>query len=225
MGKPTVISLGGSLIAPGNIDTVFLKKFRKIILDHAKNGKKFIIICGGGKTARKYQESAKDVCGITGDDADWIGIHATRLNAHLLRTIFRGHAHPNIMKDPRKKLKTDRNIIIASGWKPGFSTDYDAVMLAKNFSAKTVINMSNIDHVYTKDPKKFRDARPIKSLGWPEFMRLIPIKWSPGLNAPFDPVASRKAWEFGLSVVIIGRNIKNLEKCISGGKFSGTVIK
>jgi len=56
-------------------------------------------------------------------------------------------------------------------------------------------------------------------------MRLIPSKWSPGLNAPFDPVASRKAWEFGLSVVIIGRNIKNLEKCISGGKFSGTVIK
>ncbi|MBI2029927.1 hypothetical protein HYT02_05915 [Candidatus Gottesmanbacteria bacterium] len=78
---PIIISLGGSLIYPrGGIDTDFLTKFRKFILDQVSQGKKFFIICGGGSITRQYQKIASEVMKNTpDDDLDWLGTHATRL--------------------------------------------------------------------------------------------------------------------------------------------------
>ena len=98
---PIVISVGGSLIAPGGIDTNFLRQFRRLILGQIKKGKRFILIVGGGKIARIYQKSARQVAKLTDEDLDWLGIHATRLNAHLLRTIFRDFAFPQIIRKTR----------------------------------------------------------------------------------------------------------------------------
>ena len=92
-------------------------------------------------------------------DLDWIGIHATRLNAQLLRNIFVGHAHPHIIKNPTIDIDADEPVIIAAGWKPGCSTDYDAVLVAKNQGAMRLVNLSNIDYVYDSDPKKIRVQR------------------------------------------------------------------
>ena len=39
-----IVSLGGSLIVPEEIDVAFLKKFRELILRYTKLGKKFILI-------------------------------------------------------------------------------------------------------------------------------------------------------------------------------------
>ncbi len=100
-----IISLGGSLIVPNEIDFNFLKNFRKLILKYLKKEKRFIIISGGGKTARNYQNAISKVVKITKEDLDWIGIHSTRLNAHLLRTIFRDWAYPKIITNPQKAKK------------------------------------------------------------------------------------------------------------------------
>ena len=51
--KVIVISLGGSLIIPNQINYPFLKDFRKI-LENNKKKYKFVVVCGGGKTARNY---------------------------------------------------------------------------------------------------------------------------------------------------------------------------
>ncbi|MFH1889690.1 MAG: UMP kinase, partial [Nanoarchaeota archaeon] len=48
-----VLSLGGSLIIPDNVDIGFLLKFKKIILRNTKKYK-FVVVCGGGSIARKY---------------------------------------------------------------------------------------------------------------------------------------------------------------------------
>ncbi|MDD4333294.1 MAG: UMP kinase, partial [Patescibacteria group bacterium] len=48
--------------------------------------------------------------------------------------------------------------------------------------------------------------------------------WSPGLNMPFDPIASRKAQELNLQVIIAGKNLKNLKNILEDKKFKGTVI-
>ena len=82
-----VISLGGSVIVPDKIDIVFLKAFRRLIRDYLKKYK-FIIVTGGGKTARNYIDAAGKICRINNEDKDWLGIHCTRLNSHLLKTIF-----------------------------------------------------------------------------------------------------------------------------------------
>jgi uridylate kinase len=114
---------------------------------------------------------------------------------------------------------------VASGWKPGFSTDYDAVLLAERFKADSVINLSNIEQVYSDDPKKNPDAKPIDKISWPDFCRLVGDEWVPGKNVPFDPVASRHASKIGLKVIFAaGRNLENLKKILSGEVFLGTVI-
>ena len=225
--KIYVISLGGSLIVPPTgVDHKFLKKFRQLILARIKLGEKFYLISGGGATCRKYNEAAKKVVKLTRDDLDWLGIHATRLNAHLLRTIFRGQAHLEIITNPTLILKAKENIVVAGGWRPGWSTDYVATILVEKYKAKTVINLSNIDFAYDKDPNKFKDAKKITKINWPDFRKIVGNKWDPGLNAPFDPVASKKAQTLGLEVVIMnGKNISNLNNYFNGKKFIGTVIK
>jgi uridylate kinase len=221
-----VISLGGSLIAPKEgIDVSFLKKFGALVRAQVRKGRRFVIICGGGTTARQYQGAADKVTKLTRDDLDWLGIHATRLNAHLLRTIFRDLAHPRIITDPHEDMSSRRPVIIGAGWRPGCSTDYDAVLLAERYAADQLINLSNISFVYDKDPRKHANAKAFPRLTWKAFRKRFGSKWHPGLNSPFDPVASKEAEKMKLRVVIAeGRDLANLAKILEGKAFKGTVI-
>ncbi len=225
---PIVISVGGSLIYPnGGIDTSFLAKFNNFIRKEVAKGKRFILIAGGGKIARHYQEAGKKVIGnINNEDLDWLGIHATRFNAHLLRTIFQDIAHPRIITNYEKKLFNWKEpVAIGAGWKPGWSTDYDAVILARDYKAQIIINLSNVNGVYDKDPKKYQDAKLIKNITWEEMEKIIGNKWTPGFSAPFDPVATPLAKKLGLTVIITsGHNMENLERIINGESFKGTVV-
>ncbi len=222
-----IISLGGSVMAPSQIDVNFLHGFRQLILKFAHDGYRFVVICGGGKTAREYQNAARQVVNAVPEDLDWLGIHATRLNAHLMRTIFREIAHPQLIKNPNQKikLKDSERMVVAAGWKPGRSTDYIAVLLAKSLGAKTVINITNTDFVYDKDPSKHSDARPLHETTWKNFRKLIGVtKWSPGLNTPFDPIAAKVAEKMKLRVAVMGKDLHNLEGFMMGKPFNGTVI-
>jgi uridylate kinase len=222
-----ILSLGGSLIAPpSGIDWRFLKKFRVLLLGQIKKNKRFFIITGGGATCRIYNQAAQRIMKPSAEDLDWMGIQSTHLNAHLVKTIFRPYAYPDIIKDPVAKVKTKKMIIAGGGWLPGWSTDFDTATIAKEYGVKTIINLSNIDYVYDKDPRKFKDAKRVTRFSWPEFRKLVGDKWSPGLNTPFDPVASRLAESLKLKVIILnGKKIKNLKKCLNGEKFKGTVIE
>ena len=226
----TVISVGGSLIAPKDgIDTVFLKTFKETIINQVeKKGMKFVIVCGGGKTARDYQGAYKAVNPNVSDfDLDFMGIYATKLNAQLMANIFKDVADPEIIENPNENIFTNYSIVVAGGWEPGCSTDYDAVLLALNVGAKRIINLSNIDGVYDGDPKKVDKVKMFREISWDDYLKLIPDKWKPGLSSPFDPVASEKAKEKGVEVFITnGNQIENMESYLESGFFhSGTLIK
>jgi uridylate kinase len=154
-----------------------------------------------------------------------MGIAVTKVNAELVRIIFGDKAYEKVIYNPTLKIKTNKKIIIGSGWKPGCSSDMDAVLLAKNLKAKTVINLSNICYVYDKDPKKFKEAKPIKKMSWQELIKIVGGKWTPGLNAPFDPIAAKLCMKLGLEVVIMkGTDLVNLKNFLTGKRFQGTVI-
>jgi uridylate kinase len=225
--KTYIISLGGSLIVPkGGIDWRFLKKFRQLIIEQVKKGKRFYIIAGGGKTCRDYNTAANKVARVTPDDLDWLGIHASRLNAHLLKTIFHDVAYKEVIKNPTIHFSTDKNILIGGGWKPGWSTDYVATMIAQEYEVKTVINLSNIEYVYDKDPAKYKTAKKIEKIDWKNFRKIVGDKWIPGLNMPFDPIASKKADHLNLKVVIMdGGKLLNLRKLLDHNIVKGTIIK
>lgn len=222
-----ILSLGGSLIAPPTgIDWKFLKKFRQLILSEIKKNKRFFVITGGGATCRIYNQAAKNVTSPLAEDLDWMGIQATHLNAYLLKSIFRSYACEGIIKNPTEHIKTKKMIVVGGGWRPGWSTDFVATTISQEYKIKTIINLSNIDYAYDKDPRKFKNAKKITKTGWPEFRKLVGDKWLPGLSTPFDPIASRQAENQKLKVIILnGKKLKNLKRCLEDKKFKGTAIE
>lgn len=216
------------MIAPDGVDVPFLKEFqRRISLWLQEDaGRRVVLITGGGAPARVYQQAYRAVAtSPSTDQQDWIGIAATRLNGELVKAIF-GDLCPNaVVTDPTAPFEWTGRVLVAAGWKPGFSTDFDAVVLAERFGAKTVVNLSNIAQVYTDDPKKNPQAKPLAAVTWPEFQKIVGTEWNPGLNAPFDPVATKKAAELNLAVyVAAGGDLPNLDKILRGQEFFGTVI-
>ena len=229
--KTFIINMGGSLIVPEDINVEFLTQFRALIVDQiTQKQQRFVLITGGGKTARRYaQAAAAIVDGVADEDKDWLGIHATRLNAHLIRTIFSDYAYPRINTNPHDLEdfhQCSNAVMIAAGWKPGFSTDYDTALLARYLGIKKIINLSNIDYVYDKDPKKYPDAQKIEEMSWDQYREHIDTKWTPGMNVPFDPVASEYAEKEDLEVVTLaGAHLDNVTTYLNEEKFNGTVIK
>lgn len=224
--KHIVISLGGSIIVPDQVDTEFLKNFVSVIKDYVKKGYRFIIITGGGKTCRKYNDSLEQIIKPTDEDLDWMGISTTRLNAELVRIAFGDVAYEKILLDPNLIPKTEKAIIVGGGWKPGNSSDLAAVRSAVRIGAGKLINLSNIDFVHDKDPKIFPDAKIIKTSSWADFREIFPDTWAPGINVPFDPIAAKEAQEVGLEVIVMnGKNIENFKNYLDGKEFIGSVIK
>lgn len=226
-----IISVGGSLVVPnGGIAISFLSKLNDFIRTQlAQNPRRqFFLVVGGGATARHYRDAGREVVGheLTSEDLDWLGIHATRLNAHLVRTIFQDIAHPQIIEHYDIIRKATEPVVVASGWKPGWSTDYCATLLAEDYSVPTILNLSNIPHVFDKDPNKFPDAKPIKTITWEGFREILGDEWVPGLNAPFDPIAAKRAQQLGRRVVIMsGSDFDNVKNYFDKKEFVGTVVE
>lgn len=225
-----VISVGGSLVVPnGGIDTKFLQHLNTFIRDQLAKHKhrQFFLVIGGGVIARHYRDAGRTVVGheLSRDDLDYLGIHATKLNAHLVRTIFKDVAHPFILKHYEIIRKVTEPVVVAAGWKPGWSTDYCAILLCEDYDIRTVINLSNVPQVYDKDPKTDPSAKAIDTISWHDFRKLVGDEWKPGMNTPFDPVAAKKAEELGAKVVVMGSDFKNVENYLDGKEFVGTVIE
>lgn len=224
----TIISLGGSIVAPDSPDPDFLKQFVALTETWlaANPAAKVIFIVGGGGPARTWQQALRAVRpAASSDDQDWVGIAATRLNAELVRTAFGPLCADPVVTDPHAPERISARVLVAAGWKPGFSTDFDSVCLAERFGAKTVINLSNIAKVYTDDPKKNPAAKPIDAISWDQFRAMVGDTWEPGKNTPFDPIASRRAQELGLRVICAaGRDLANLARILDNRDFVGTTI-
>ncbi len=235
--KVTVLSLGGSLIAPSpskdpnapaeRVNAAFLSDFRALMVEHLGRDEKnkVIIVCGGGSLAREYQEAFRAVVGAAPDDErDWIGIAATRLNGELVRRIFRQWCVEDLVMDPTAVSVFAGRVMVAAGWKPDFSTDNDAVVLAQRFSADVVVNLTNTV-VYTEDPRKNPAARKLERATWAQMIGIVGEKWEPGKNVPFDPVAARAAAQARLKVIVTdGRDLANLRAILTGAPYTGTTI-
>lgn len=224
-----VLSVGGSILAPESADAAFIAEFAAEVRAYLDGNpeRRLILVVGGGGPARAYQNACRQVLPSVEHDAlDWIGIMATRLNAQLLKSVFPEHCPMDVVTDPDSVELFPGRIMVAAGWKPGFSTDYDAVLLAERFGADTVVNLSNIAKVYTADPKLDPAAKPIDEISWRDFKAIVGEEWTPGKNLPFDPIATKRAAELGLTVVCAaGRDLPNLRRILHGQPFAGTTIR
>lgn len=227
MQSPIVLSLGGSLVVPKEVDVAFLKRFKSFILKLSKK-RKVLISVGGGATARKYLAASRAVpeTSKSSKDDDLLGIQATRLNAQFVRNILGNKAHQEIITNPKKKVVTKKNIILAGGYKPGASSDHVAVLLAKTYKAKEIVNLSNTDYIYTADPTKVKTARRCMNISWSELQNIVGKKWTSSGHFPFDPIATREARKSNLTLYAIhGKRLTEVIKALEHKPFKGSTVK
>ncbi len=223
-----IIALGGSIVVPKKVNTRFLEKLRAILVPLLEE-KRIILVVGGGNITRDYQKAAAQFSHVTDEDKDWLGIHCTRLNAHLLRTIFAKQAYPVILDNPERSISqsdwSNFSLFIGAGWRPGWSTDYIAFLLAQRFHTSSVLIATKIPYVYDADVATHPHAKPLRDLTWKQYRKMVGNKWIPGMKAPVDPVAARFAQEKKMRAIVVrGTDMENLRKAIAGKKFRGTTI-
>lgn len=223
--KTVVIGLGGSVIFPNEINAKLLSNWVSFIKKHTKQYR-FVIVIGGGKLARRYQEAAKMVRLVTTKESDWLGIEATRANAKLVQTAFGVLADKKIIDSQDSIKKLTKPVTIACGWTPGWSTDYIAAALADVYHAGVTIMAGKPAFIYDKNPDIYKNAKKFEHLSWVEYEKIIPKKWTPGANCPIDPVCARFSRTHKISSIVLdGANIKNLENLFSGKEFKGTLVE
>lgn len=224
-----VIKLGGSIVSPtkGDIDSTFLKEFRTAIEALVSHGHKIAVITGGGKTCRSYQEAAREINpSVRKDDLDWIGIFTNNLHGQVLRASFDpAITHPTVITKIKDVQSVTAPLVIIGAEEPGHSANYPSVQVAEYTGATEIINLSNVEYIYDSDPRENPQAKRFDEVTWEQYLNFIPTEWTPGLNTPFDPVASRRAKELGLSVVFMkGHDLESLQNHLKGRPFVGSII-
>ena len=222
-----VISLGGSVIVPDKVDYKFLKRFRKIIARYSRK-EKIVIVTGGGSTFRRYMQALEKEK-LDEKTLGLIGMATTKLNARVVAGFFNKTGEiPNSVNDVRMALRKT-NIVIcgALGFRAGTTTDGNAAEIARQLKAKLLLNITNVKGLYNRDPRKHKGARLISRISFNEFdMIARRIKYHAGQHFVLDQKAAGIIKSKKIKTVIIsGRNIKNLERFFKGKRFVGTVIE
>jgi uridylate kinase len=228
MKKIVVISLGGSLIIPNKIDTEKLLELRKILLKHQRKYR-FVVVCGGGNTARNY------IKGLEIKDMkrkeyfqSLLGIASTRLNARFLTYFFEQDANKGIPSDMKEvgNLIRVHNIVFCGAlrYAPAQTSDTTSAKLANYFNSP-FINLTNVRGLYDKNPKKFRSAKFIPTISHKNFLKMAKeLKFTPGQHFVLDQKAAGIIKKYEIPTYILGPDLNNLDRLLSEKHFIGTVI-
>lgn len=224
--RVVVMSLGGSTIIPEDFDLDFLKHFKRTILKF-QNKYKFVIVIGGGIIARKYINALRDIQ-IQDKMQALVGIAVTRLNARFMTYLFGKDANEGIPHDMKqvKNLLRKNNFVFCGGlrYHPNETSDTTAAKLA-NYFETNFVNMTNVQGLYNKNPKKYKNAKLIERISWNGFSKMADkIKFKPGQNFVLDQKSSRIIKQNKIKTYIISKDLKNFENLLNNKYFKGTVI-
>jgi uridylate kinase len=222
-----VLSLGGSLIIPDDVNIEFLKGFKKVILK-STNKYKFIIVCGGGNIARKYISALREA-GINEKLQGLSGISATRMNARFMNYLFNINPEKGIPHTIKilKRYVRKQDVIFCGAleYKANQTSDSTATEIAKKFGA-IFVNLSNVDGLYNRDPRKSKDAKLIPKISWNDFFKMAhKEKFKPGQHFILDQTASSIIMKNRIKTYLIGKNLKEFENFLRNKKFKGTIIE
>lgn len=226
MKKIIVISLGGSLIVPKEMDINFLHKFKQVIRKHY-NKYKFVVVCGGGVIARKYISALKAERKTPRELAE-AGIRATRMNALFMTQFFGEEANQTLpinMKEVKNSLrKNDLVLCGALRYAPHSTSDGTAAQIAHFLKADAFINMTNVSGLHTANPKTHKNAKFIPKISWKNFEdRALKMKFKAGQSFVLDQNAATMIRKNKIPTYILGSE-KAIDNVLSGKKYKGTII-
>ncbi len=215
-----VVSLGGSLL--GTSKVAMLRQLGDL-LTHASDDMALYVVTGGGATARRYIKAGRAL-GMSEHRLDLMGIAATRLNAMLLAGAM------DIDINVPSTIEAAAGMtppVVMGGTVPGHSTDAVGATLAREVDANRFVIATDVDGIYTDDPKSDPDAARYDSIAIAELRRMIPDRWQQaGTSSPIDGIACRVIEEASIATMVVnGTGLAALENAIYGREFNGTRIE
>jgi uridylate kinase len=220
------INTGGSIVAPEHIDTMFLSQLADVLSASAKD-RDLLVVVGGGRTARRYIEACREL-GADETYLDLVGIDATRMNARLLISALQENVHEDVPQNLAEAVDAAGNnaIVVMGGTHPGQTTDAVSAMLAERTHAEELLILTNVDGVYTANPRKDPDARRLAEMSTGRLVEIVsggPYK--AGSTTVVDPVAAGIIHRAAIPTKVLdGRDLTQLTAALEGEDFIGTVI-
>ena len=185
-----------------------------------------VVVTGGGSLARSYVAAAREL-GASEFVCDQIGIHVSRLNARLLLASLGDSAFPEVPERFEDLVKDVGSglIVVMGGVQPGQSTNAAAAMAAEAMHAD-LVNATDVDGVYTADPRKDPTARKLDVVTPEELMRILAAEGTrAGEYALMDPVAIQVIRRSKIPVTIVdGRDPMNIDKALHGKRIGTKVV-
>ena len=223
--KKVVISLGGSRIVPDDVDAKFVEEFRELILKHKKT--KFVVVTGGGSTARRYITALRKLHKDLRMQSD-AGIEVTRYHASFLMRLFGKPANevlPKSIKQVENLLKKNQVVFCgALRYNPKQTSDGTAASLAAHLKCP-FINLTNVQGIYTKNPKTNKTAKFIKQITWGDFWKMARlIKFEAGQHFVLDQSGAETILVRKVPTYIVG-SLSDIDKIVSDKKnYKGSLI-
>ncbi len=220
-----VIKLGGFAF-PETTDGTFVRDYARTFGRLSKKHH-MVVVTGGGAIARKYIVTARELGGSE-SFCDQLGIYVSRLNARLLIAGLGHIAYPEVptsVEELRRYFAHGR-IVVMGGLQPGQSTNATAAVAAETIHAEMFVNLTDVEGVYSGDPKSDPSARKLENVSPAQLSQLLAHRpLGAGQYELMDHVAIRIIERSRLKAIIVdGRDTKNLEKALSGKKVGTRII-
>jgi len=221
-----VLRVGGSVVAsPPNPQLI--QNYAEFFRNLRAEGYEAVVVVGGGTPARQYIQLAKDI-GLKEEEQDEVAISVSRLFAQLLALKLGGLEWKTIPTslETVSEVLNEKGIVVMGGLKPGMTTDTVAALVASHVGAELIVKVSDQDGVYTKDPKKYSDAKKIDRLSFDDLSQLMEQdKHKAGIHQIIDPEAIRILKKNRIKTIIVnGKKPENLLAALKGEKI-GTLIQ
>jgi uridylate kinase len=224
---PVVVSIGGSVLLTGEGDREYLERLAEML---GRIGRRIplAVTTGGGRTAREYIRLGREL-GLTEVELDELGIEVTRLHAHLLAARIGPPAPTHPPESIRAAVAALRagSPVVLGGTEPGHTTDGVASLLAVRLRAARVVNATDVDGVYDRDPRRDPSARRSDRIRWSAFRAMVQqgTTGAAGQNFLFDRLGADLLSRARIPLsVVAGRDLANLERALVGGRFTGTAV-
>ena len=220
-----VAAIGGSILLQ-DYNAERFKEYAKLLKEQSKEHEIFVVV-GGGKPAREYIGVVRDL-GAGEAKCDDIGIEVTRVNAKLMLLALGDAAYQKVPHNFQEALEYSATgkIVVMGGTEPAHSTDAVSAILAEYVQADLLVNLTAVDGLYTKDPKKFDDAELIEEITASDMMEIIGgNEVKAGTYEFIDMTAIQMIKRSNLETVIAnGNEPQNLIRAIKGEKIGTRVI-
>jgi len=227
VARAVVVSIGGSVLLTGTDDRKYVDELAHL-LRAVGTSVPLVVTTGGGRTARDYIRLGREL-GFTEVELDELGIEVTRLHARLLASRIGAPTPTNPPATISQAIHELRHAspVILGGTEPGHTTDGVAALVAVRLRAARLVNATDVDGLYDKDPRAHPTAKRIDQIWWPEFQKRVAAATTgeAGQNFLFDRLGAEALARAGIPLAIVqGRDLANLERAIRGQPFVGSRV-